>query len=441
MGELVAVADQENSIKKLEISAPLETFPFHVLDHAETLEHLDLSGTGLSSLPEAFKQLKRLKIAFFSNCKFEIFPKQLAACPELEMVAFRSNGMREIPEDALPLRLRWLILTGNEIRRLPKSIGKCSRLQKCMLSGNQLGGIPEELASCEKLGLLRLSANRLESLPNWLFKMPELAFLSFAGNPCSSKFAQNACAIASLPIVPWSDIKVQELLGRGASGIIFKGQWHTDGGIRQVAVKLFKGDVTSDGTPLDEMRACIAAGSHSSLIDPLGEIEGHPDQKGLVMQLIASSYRTLGLPPSLESCTRDCYAPETKLSVTQGLNILHSVASAAAQLHGRGIAHGDLYAHNILYDKHGHAFLGDFGAASIYSHSEQFEGLEQLEVLAFAHLVEDILNLIDFDRDEPEVGISGMPKKQQLEALQKLCATSMVSERLRFAELAKIIQG
>ncbi len=103
---------------------------------AKTLEQLDLSGTGLSSLPEDVGlRLPNLKIAFFSNCNFKVFPKQLAACPQLEMVAFRSNGMAEIPEDAFPPRLRWLILTDNNVATLPASIGRCSRLQKCMLAG------------------------------------------------------------------------------------------------------------------------------------------------------------------------------------------------------------------------------------------------------------------------------------------------------------------
>lgn len=444
MGELVSSADQETSIKKLKISERLESFPFHVFDHTETLEHLDLSGTGLSSLPDAFGQLKKLKIAFFSNCRFKVFPKQLAACPELEMVAFRSNGMREIPEETLPLRLRWLILTSNRIERLPKSIGKCSRLQKCMLSGNQLQSIPDEMSSCQNLGLLRLSANRLQALPEWLFNMPELAFLSFAGNPCASEAARDYGAASTLPSVPWADIEVQELLGEGASGIISRGQWRTADEVRQVAIKIFKGDVTSDGTPLDEMRACIAAGSHHSLIDPLGEIHGHPDKRGLIMQLIPTSYATLGLPPSLDSCTRDCFQPGTRLTPIQGLKILHCVASAAAQLHARGIAHGDLYAHNILYDEQGNALLGDFGAASIYTYFGAPNGLEQLEVLAFGHLLADVMSLIENSPVGSGNDIRDVPAdlvKQQLESIHKHCTTPVVSKRWRFADLASCVNG
>ncbi|ETS74707.1 hypothetical protein PFICI_13191 [Pestalotiopsis fici W106-1] len=434
MGELVTCPDQESVVEKFKLSVPLDKFPSQILDHAQTLKHLDLSGTGLASLPDIFGQFKSLKIAFFSNCNFEVFPKELAACPELEMVAFRSNRIREIPENALPSRLRWLILTGNKIESLPKSIGKCSRLQKCMLSGNLLRELPDEMSSCHKLGLLRLSANRIENLPSWLFEMPELGFLSFAGNPCSSERPEAASAAQALAKVPWSDVETRELLGEGASGSIFRGDWTCAGESRPVAVKLFKGDITSDGTPLDEMRACMDAGSHSNLIDPLGEILGHPEKKGLLMQLIPSVYKTLGLPPSMETCTRDCFLPTTTLTPHQGLRILQGIASAAAHLHKRGIAHGDLYAHNILYKDEGHALLGDFGAASIYKDY----AVEGLEVLAFGHLMEDVKNLIEVGHSESE---SWVLVADEMASLHTACANTSVTARPSFGSIEHELGG
>ncbi|KAI1500339.1 serine/threonine protein kinase [Biscogniauxia marginata] len=417
-------------ITKLKISKPLSHLPATVFDHAHSLEHLDLSGTGLSALPEDFGRLTKLKIAFFSDCNFSAFPRQLASCPELEMVAFRGNKMSTIPEDSLPPKLRWLILTDNNIEALPKSIGKCWRLQKCMLSGNRLSSLPEELAFCKKLGLLRLSANRLEQLPHWLFDLPELAFLSFAGNPCSTSPAcERRASSFGLAEASWSDLDVQEILGEGASGVISKGVWNGVDQSHHVAIKLFKGDMTSDGTPLDEMRACITAGSHANLIDPLGKIRDHPDKEGLVMQLIPPCYTTLGLPPSLQSCTRDCFSQTTRLATIQGLRILRGIASAAEHLHAQGVTHGDLYAHNILFNEDGHALLGDFGAASIYG--DQHDGkLERLEVLAFAHLIEDVWRLIRPNFNEEEMWVS-----MQLAALHRRCASPVGPERPHFTEI------
>ena len=143
---------------------------------------------------------------------------------------------------------------------------------------------------------MRLSANRISELPNWLFDLPELAFLSFAGNPCcsldmTSKDGRDTIPFSSLPEVSWADLDVYDLLGEGASGIISKGSWNGIDKAQEVAIKLFKGDVTSDGTPADEMRACITAGSHAILIDPLGKIHDHPHKEGLVMQLVPKCSR------------------------------------------------------------------------------------------------------------------------------------------------------
>ncbi|RYP00955.1 hypothetical protein DL764_006338 [Monosporascus ibericus] len=278
------------AMRRLKMAEPLDRFPAHVFDLADSLGHLDLSGTGLSALPRDIGCLRKLRITFFSNCNFAVFPRELASCRALEMVASRGNGMTEVHEDSLSPRLRWLILTDNRIRSLPESIGRCSRLQKCMLARNELRALPRGMMSCERLALLRLSANRIRELPAWLFGLPELAFL-------------------------WGGIRVHELLGEGASGVIYKGTWDTPDQPRQVAVKLFKGKVTSDGTPADEMRACIQAGSHPNLINPLAQIHDHPDNaEGLVMQLIPTTYPTLGLPPSLQSCTRDCFSAATTLT-------------------------------------------------------------------------------------------------------------------------------
>ncbi|KAI0376897.1 serine/threonine protein kinase [Hypomontagnella monticulosa] len=435
---------RESCTSKLKLSKPLSRFPPAVFDVAASLEHLDLSGTGLSALPADFGRLQKLKIAFFSQCNFAVFPKELAKCPNLEMVAFRGNRMTEVPEHSLPKRLRWLILTDNRIAALPGSIGRCGRLQKCMLAGNQLSRLPDEMVACRKLGLLRLSANRIQELPSWLFGLPELAFLSFAGNPCCSSLAatttestKDACATvpfsSSLPEVSWADLDVHHLLGEGASGVISKGTWNAVDKAQEVAVKLFKGDVTSDGTPADELRACITAGSHANLIDPLGKIKDHPEMKeGLVLQYVPpSSFRTLGLPPSLRSCTRDCFSHETKLTARQGLRILQGVASAAEHLHARGVAHGDLYAHNILYNEEGHVLLGDFGAASIYGDLHG-ESIERLEVLAFAHLIDDVWSVARPSLHEAELRLAML-----LAALHRQCSHPTGPERPSFKEISR----
>lgn len=422
--------------KKLKlVSCGLSEFPREILDLADSLEMLDLSGNPLSQLPEDFHRLHNLKIAFFSDCRFVVFPTQLAKCGSLEMVAFRGNGMTTIPESAFPPQLRWLILSNNLIGSLPQSIGQCHRLQKVMLAGNQLTRLPDEMVKCKKLGLLRISVNNVTDLPTWLFSLPELAFLSFAGNPCAPSFEDNPV----LDDIAWSELTVNEMLGEGASGIISKGVWRAaNEQEKTVAIKIFKGSVTSDGSPTDEMVACITAGSHPNLIDPIAKIHGHPEGKpGLVLQLIPPHYKNLGLPPTLQSCTRDSFVPGTSFSAGKCMAILRSVASAAAHLHARGAAHGDLYAHNILIDEAGHALLGDFGAATIYRKSHASgELIERLEVLAFGHLIEDLLGLVDHGTVDPEGEFLDL-----LNTLHRWCTRDKVLDRPSFVEVCRILEG
>ena len=114
-----------DGLKKLKLSCELQEFPLEILRLHETLEVLDLSGNMLCTLPDEISQLRQLRIFFCSDNQFVEFPKVLHHLPKLEMVAFKNNRMQLIPEDSLPASLRWLILTNNQIRSIPKvSIAK-----------------------------------------------------------------------------------------------------------------------------------------------------------------------------------------------------------------------------------------------------------------------------------------------------------------------------
>jgi len=252
------------------------------------------------------------------------------------------------------------------------------------------------MANCINLELLRVSANKLTSIPKWLFNLPKLSWVAFGGNPASHKITVKN----NLDTYDWKGFTVKELLGEGASGIIFKTYWDLKN--KDAAIKVFKGSVTSDGLPEDEMEISIAAGRHNNLIPILGKIKNHPDGKnGLIMKLISPTYTNLGNPPSLETCTRDIFDEKSVFNVHELLKIAKSIASVCSQLHQKGINHGDLYAHNILINETAECLLGDFGAASFYkTNSELSTTIERIEVRAFACLLEDLLNLVHDPTDE-----------------------------------------
>ncbi|KAK4205518.1 hypothetical protein QBC40DRAFT_215057 [Triangularia verruculosa] len=430
---------------KLTPTPSLTVFPDEIFSLGPSLTHLDLSNTSLSSLPSRFStHLPNLKILFLSNCAFSTFP-DLSSCPNLEMVAFRHNNMTSLPENHLPPKLRWLILTDNAIPSLPTSIGNCPNLEKCLLAGNNLSTLPSSLTSCQNLTLLRLSANNFTTLPKFLFSaFPKLCYFSFGGNPCSvSSRAKHKLPFGLLDI-PYPSLTIESTLGQGASGVISLASWQPSPDnsdyTEPVAVKMFKGHLTSDGRPEDELEAVLLAGSHESLIGVLGKVteyhHGSDSKGGIVMQLIPDTYKVLGLPPDLETCTRDRFTDEHKgWEVGKAVEMLTGIASAAEHLHQKRISHGDLYAHNVLASREdGHGVLGDFGAGSIYGEEE--DGVERLEVAAFGRLIGDVLGLVGDGEGE-----EGRTMKKGLEELRERCEGVVVEERPDFEEVVEQLRG
>jgi hypothetical protein len=381
---------------RLDLACDLDEFPAEIFSMADTLEVLNLSGNRLSSLPADLPKLHKLRILFCSDNLFTEVPAVLGQCPQLQMIGFKANQIRHLPAAALPRNLRWLILTDNQLDSLPTELGQCRALEKLMLAGNRLQGLPASLAECHNLALLRIAANQLTELPLWLLSMPRLAWLAFAGNPLCYQDEQAALSEHPINCIDWPQLRIGQRLGEGASGVIQQADWQAaDGKIQQVAVKLFKGAVTSDGLPHCEMSACIAAGQHPNLIGLHGKLKRHPlKTQGLVLELIDPSFSNLANPPNLESCTRDIYEPGRQFSLAALLVIIQGLASVCAHLHAQGINHGDLYGHNILHNVEGACLLGDFGAASFSSRHNPMaaQALQRIEVRAFACVLEELLD-------------------------------------------------
>ena len=416
--------------RRLDLSCGLTELPQEIFELADTLEVLNLSGNRLRELPHQLTRLHKLQVLFASDNDFEVLPEVLGDCPALQMVGFKANRIAEVPAAALPPALRWLTLTDNAIHRLPSELGQRPALQKLMLAGNRLQALPESLQRSHRLELLRVSANRLNTVPAWLTELPRLSWLALAGNA----MGWVGPAVSELPGMAWHDLSYGPLLGEGASGHIY--QVHAKDWPQPLALKLFKGEVTSDGLPEDELAACLAAGQHPVLTTPVARLTGHPAQaQGLLMPLIPAAHINLAGPPSLESCTRDVYPPDFQLSVTLALGIASDVAGAVAHLHQRGVMHGDLYAHNILIDPvHGLARLGDFGAATQLptAQPELRQSLLALEVRALGCLLQELGAAVPAHAQHPAV--------QAMQALALDCLSEQPRQRPTAAEVAQALQ-
>lgn len=426
-------AGQLKGVTRLDLSCGLTTFPPEIYTLADSLEILNLSGNALQDLPADLIKLSKLKVIFCSENQFEHVPEVLGQCKNLTMIGFKANKIKVLSEKSLPKNLQWLILTDNQLTRLPAKIGQCKHLQKLMLAGNQLTHLPPELAACTNLELLRISANQLTSLPHWLLTMSKLTWLAYAGNPFCQQIEAEHAHFNATQVIDWKNLQIEHALGQGASGVIYQATLTQENNKKSVAVKLFKGAVTSDGLPKNEMAACLHAGNHAHLSQIIGVIANHPDgTQGLVMPLIGADFNTLAQPPSLASCTRDVYEKNQAFSTSTVRTIALGIARAMQHLHQKGISHGDLYAHNILHSPAGECLLSDFGAASFLPNDTAAFNLQRLEVRAFACLLEELVAHCE---------VSNSNNIHALNALQQKCMQNNVLNRPLFDEIVQTLEA
>ena len=420
------------SIQRIKLAAGLTEFPAELYSFCQTLEILDLSDNQLTALPDDFWRFRRLSRLFLTNNHFRAIPAVLAQCPALLMLSFKGNQLKEFASGVLPENLQWLILTDNQLRTLPDDFGRYQKLKKLALAGNQLSALPDSMQQCRQLGLVRLSLNCFEQFPDWLFTLPQLAWLALGANP--------ACVVPEnadikLPLLPSQAFLCLEILGEGASGVIYRAQFipsdvasiaetgtvdaPTLPAGTEVALKRFKGWITSDGCPKDELHNYLNAGAHPNLIPVLARIRDI-ELPALAMALIPKEFQSLGRPPSFETITRDTFHPELTLTASAVLKLAQQLASVVTQLHQRQIMHGDLYAHNVLSNPQRQLYLGDFGAATALDGLPlwQQQQAKALEIRAFGYFLADVLVLLP----------AGQRASELVSALQQLCQQCLLPE-------------
>lgn len=425
MFNLETLAQANATLSRINLAADLSEFPAELYRFTDSLEILDLSGNQLSDLPADLHRFKKLKRLFLTNNNFRHIPAVLSLCPALVMVSFKGNQLTDFAEASLPEQLEWLILTDNQLTQLPNDFGRYTKLRKVAMAGNQLSLLPDSMQHCRDLGLLRLSLNQFESFPDWLFELPKLAWLALGANPACPVPEAQAITVHSL-----SDYQLLEKLGEGASGVIYQARFAQEPEL--LALKQFKGWVTSDGCPKDEMNNYLNAGDHPNLIAVKAKLKDC-DLPGLVMELVPASFSVLGQPPSFETCTRDTFTRGQSLTLPKLKQLAQQVVNVMAHLHQQQIVHGDLYAHNMLINEEQQLYLGDFGAATalhaLPQHQQQ--NFCALEVRAFGYWLLDMQSLLSVDES--------VEFEQKFAAVLQLSMQQQVSSRPGFEQLQLLL--
>jgi len=153
----------------------------------EGATELDLSGIGLTELPETIALLTQLQELDLSDNQLTELPEVIASLTQLQTLNLFYNRLTELSEEiALLTQLQELDLSDNQLTELPEVIASLTQLQTLNLSYNRLTKLSEEIASLTQLQELDLSNNILTTLPEQINQLIALKGLELSNNSINS---------------------------------------------------------------------------------------------------------------------------------------------------------------------------------------------------------------------------------------------------------------
>ena len=149
----------------------------------ESAPELDLSGLGLTEVPEAIASLTQLETIDLSYNQLTELPEAIAALTQLQTLYLSSNQLTELPEAIGYLtNLEDLSIYYNKLTELPKSIVNLTQLSRLGLSDNPFGNLPIDIQKLMALEELYIGNIGLSSLPDWVGNLYALKELEIDGN-------------------------------------------------------------------------------------------------------------------------------------------------------------------------------------------------------------------------------------------------------------------
>jgi Leucine-rich repeat (LRR) protein len=153
---------------------------------------LNLSGYGLTELPEEIYKLKNLTELDLSYNQISVIPDAIAELKNMTKLYLWNNQISEISEGIIELEnLAELGLGVNQISKIPNTITKLKNLTELYLTSNQISEIPDAISELKKLKILDLSDNQIREIPEIIMQLEnlerhqdrEIEGIDITGNP------------------------------------------------------------------------------------------------------------------------------------------------------------------------------------------------------------------------------------------------------------------
>ncbi|KAG7999378.1 Leucine-rich repeat-containing protein 40 [Nibea albiflora] len=160
-----------------------QTVPYGLLKAARKSGQLNLSGRGLTEVPQNVYRLNsdtpeeaQQNVSFGESDRWW-------EQTDLTKMLLSSNQLTHLSDDIRLLpALIMLDLHDNQLSNLPSALGELQELQQLRLSHNQLRSLPVEVCTLRNLQSLILQQNLLESLPEELGQLENLTDLDLSNN-------------------------------------------------------------------------------------------------------------------------------------------------------------------------------------------------------------------------------------------------------------------
>nr|XP_046246759.1 leucine-rich repeat-containing protein 40 isoform X2 [Scatophagus argus] len=176
-------ANKVDSLVGFRMENTESTVPYGLLKAARKTGQLNLSGRGLTEVPQ---NVYRLNTDTPDEAQQDVSfgqPDRWWEQTDLTKLLLSSNQLKQLSDEIRLLPgLTTLDLHDNQLSNLPSALGELQELQQVRLSHNQLRSLPLAVCTLKNLHSLSLQRNLLESLPEELGQLENLTELDLSNN-------------------------------------------------------------------------------------------------------------------------------------------------------------------------------------------------------------------------------------------------------------------